>query len=130
LDVDTIFGDLRRECLHQHVVRNTIFSKAPPSVVSGYGKRSINLNKVVATFEKHIFLSQTDLTRTGIGSVNSEFLCFNCNFFLLHCDDWDSVVALPRHKFVTGAALLQLTIANGLAQWYQDISGPGHLGTE
>jgi hypothetical protein len=31
-----------------------------------YGKRSINLNKVVATFEKHIFLSQTDLTRTGI----------------------------------------------------------------
>jgi hypothetical protein len=30
------------------VVRNTIFRKAPPSVVSGYGKRSINLNKVVA----------------------------------------------------------------------------------
>jgi hypothetical protein len=29
------------------VVRNTIFRKAPPSVVSGYGKRSINLNKVV-----------------------------------------------------------------------------------
>jgi hypothetical protein len=26
----------------------TIFRKAPPSVVSGYGKRSINLNKVVA----------------------------------------------------------------------------------
>jgi hypothetical protein len=43
-----------------------IFRKAPPSVVSGYGKRSINLNKVVANFEKHIFLSQTDLTRTGI----------------------------------------------------------------
>jgi hypothetical protein len=40
---------LRRECLHQRVVRNTIFRKAPPSVVSGYGKRSINLNKVVAT---------------------------------------------------------------------------------
>jgi hypothetical protein len=37
-----------------------IFRKALPSVVSGYGKRSINLNKVVATFEKHIFLSQTD----------------------------------------------------------------------
>jgi hypothetical protein len=36
------------------------------SVVSGYGKRSINLNTVVANFEKHIFLSQTDLTRTGI----------------------------------------------------------------
>ena len=52
LDVDTIFGDLRRECLHQSVVRYTIFRKAPPSVVSGYGKRSINLSKVVATFEK------------------------------------------------------------------------------
>jgi hypothetical protein len=47
---DTIFGDLRRECLHQRVVRNTIFRKSPSSVVSGYGKRSINLNKVVATF--------------------------------------------------------------------------------
>ena len=31
-------------------------------------------------------------------------------FFLLHCDEWDRVVALPRHKFVTGATLLQLTI--------------------
>ena len=57
------------------VVRNTIFRKAPPSVVSGYGKRSINLNKVVATFEKHIFLSQTELTRTGIisNSYNEMF---------------------------------------------------------
>jgi hypothetical protein len=57
------------------VVRNTIFRKALPSVVSGYGKRSINLNKVVATFEKHIFLSQTDLTRTGIisNSYNEMF---------------------------------------------------------
>jgi hypothetical protein len=62
LDVDTIFGDLGVNVY----IRNTIFRKAPPSVVSGYGKRSINLNKVVATFEKHIFLSQTDLTRTGI----------------------------------------------------------------
>ena len=76
LDVDTIFGDLRRECLHQRVVRNTIFRKAPPSVVSDYGKRSINLNTVVATFEKkHIFLSQTDFTRTGIisNSYNEMF---------------------------------------------------------
>jgi hypothetical protein len=81
LDVDTIFGDLRRECLHQPFttcskkLRNTIFRKALPSVVSGYGKRSMNLNKVVATFEKHIFLSQTDLTRTGIisNSYNEMF---------------------------------------------------------
>ena len=56
-------------------VRNTIFRKAPPSVVSGYGERSIHLNKVVATFEKPIFLSQTDLTRTGIisNSYNEMF---------------------------------------------------------
>ena len=59
------------------VVRNTIFRKVPPSVVSGYGEQSINLNKVVATFEKHIFLSQTDLTRTGIisNSYNEMFMC-------------------------------------------------------
>jgi hypothetical protein len=29
-------------------------------------------------------------------------------FFLLHCDEWDRVVALPIHKFVKGATLLQL----------------------
>jgi hypothetical protein len=62
LDVDTIFDDLGVNVY----IRSTIFRKPPPSVVSGYGKRSINLNKVVANFEKHIFLSQTDLTRTGI----------------------------------------------------------------
>ena len=50
------------------VVRNTIFRKALPSVVSGYGERLINLNKVVATFKKHTFLSQNDLTRTEITS--------------------------------------------------------------
>jgi hypothetical protein len=57
------------------VVRNTIFRKAPPTVVSGYGERSINLNKVVATFEKHTFLSQTDSTRTGVirNSYNEMF---------------------------------------------------------
>jgi hypothetical protein len=57
----------------KRVVRNTIFRKALPSVVSGYGKRSINLNKVVATFEKHIFLSQTDLTRTGSGTISNSY---------------------------------------------------------
>jgi hypothetical protein len=61
--------------LGKRVVRNTIVRKAPPSVVSGYGKQSIHLNKVVVTFEKHIFLSQTDLTRTGIisNSYNEMF---------------------------------------------------------
>ena len=59
----------------KRVVRNIIFRKALLSVVSGYGERSINLNKVVATFEKHTFLSQTDLTRTGIisNSYNEMF---------------------------------------------------------
>jgi hypothetical protein len=59
----------------KHVVRNTIFRKVLPSEVSGYGERSINLNKVVATFEKDTFLSQTDLTRTGIisNSYNEMF---------------------------------------------------------
>ena len=41
----------------KHVVRNTIFRKAPPSVVSGYGERSINLNKVVALPLKSIHFS-------------------------------------------------------------------------
>jgi hypothetical protein len=61
--------------LHLLVIRNTIFRKAPPSVVSSYGKQSINLNKVVANVQKHIFLSQTDLTRTGIisNSYNEMF---------------------------------------------------------
>jgi hypothetical protein len=29
-------------------------------------------------------------------------------YFLLHRDEWDRFVAPPRHKFVTGATLLQL----------------------
>ena len=33
-------------------------------------------------------------------------------FFLLHCDEWDRVVALSRHKFVTGATLLQLDVTS------------------
>ena len=38
-------------------------------------------------------------------------------FFLLDCYEWDRVVALPRHKFVTGATLLQLPRA------HQDLLG-------
>ena len=37
------------------------------------------------------------------------FYVSTATFFLLHCDEWDRVVALPRHKFVTGASLLQLS---------------------
>ena len=40
------------------------------------------------------------------------FYVSTATFFLLHCDEWDRVVALPRHKFVTGATLLQLVIFN------------------
>ena len=36
------------------------------------------------------------------------FYVSTATFFLLHCDEWDRVVALPRHKFITGATLLQL----------------------
>jgi hypothetical protein len=44
------------------------------------------------------------------------FYVSTATFFLLHCDEWDRVVALPRHKFVTGATLLQLlrTVSYGL----------------
>ena len=38
-------------------------------------------------------------------------------FFLLNCDEWDRVVALPRHKFVTGATLLQLTKSDFQISW-------------
>ena len=38
------------------------------------------------------------------------FYVSTATFFLLHCDEWDRVVALPRHKFVTGATLLQLIL--------------------
>ena len=40
------------------------------------------------------------------------FYVSTATFFLLHCDEWDRVVALPRHKFVTGATLLQLEYNN------------------
>ena len=38
------------------------------------------------------------------------FYVSTATFFLFHCDEWDRVVALPRHKFVTGATLLQLLL--------------------
>jgi hypothetical protein len=62
------------------------------------------------------FLSQTDLTRTGIisNSFNEmfeaqivSFYVSTAIYFLLHCDEWDRFVAPPRHKFITGATLLQ-----------------------
>jgi hypothetical protein len=37
-------------------------------------------------------------------------------YFLLHCDKWDHFVAPRRHKFVTGATLLQLVKMT--VNWY------------
>jgi hypothetical protein len=50
-----------------------LWSDFNPKVIHMFWQ--INLNKVVATFEKHIFLSQTDLTRTVIisNSYNEMF---------------------------------------------------------
>ena len=44
------------------------------------------------------------------------FYVSTATFFLLHCDEWDRIVALPRHKFVTGATLLQLSNSSHL-EW-------------
>jgi hypothetical protein len=51
------------------------------------------------------------------------FYVSTATFLLLHCDEWDRVVALPRHKFVTGATLLQLhsTYANILKNIYKKV---------
>jgi hypothetical protein len=70
--VDTIFGDLGVNVY----IRNTIFRKAPPSVVFGYGKRSINLNKVVATFEKHICQLEPSLAGMFLGWSSTNFRFF------------------------------------------------------
>jgi uncharacterized protein YmfQ (DUF2313 family) len=48
------------------------------------------------------------------------FYVSNATFFLLHCDEWDRVVALPRHKFVTGATLLQLR-GSQLSMFFADL---------
>jgi hypothetical protein len=55
----------------------------------------------------------------------SSFYVSTTTFFLLHCDEWDRVLALPRHKFVTGATLLQLT---HLVQIYRSFSITGNYG--
>ena len=51
------------------------------------------------------------------------FYVSTATFFLLHCDEWDRVVALPRHKFVTGATLLQLGGATGSDVTGNDLTG-------
>jgi hypothetical protein len=49
--------------------------------------------------------------------LSPSFYVSTATFFLLHCDEWDRVVALPRHKFVTGATLLQLTFGLKIEQF-------------
>ena len=56
------------------------------------------------------------------------FYVSTATFVLLHCDEWDRVVALPRHKFVTGATLLQLgaTILGRNCSMTQIMAVTGH----
>ena len=51
------------------------------------------------------------------------FYVSTATFFLLHCDEWDRVVALPRHKFVTGATLLQLAAAILMVEENEKVRG-------
>ena len=51
------------------------------------------------------------------------FYVSTATFFLLHCDEWDRVVALPRNKFVTGATLLQLAAAILMGEENEKVRG-------
>ena len=51
------------------------------------------------------------------------FYVSTATFFLLHCDEWDRVVALPRHKFVTAATLLQLAAAILMGEENEKVRG-------
>jgi hypothetical protein len=71
--------------------------------------------KYSRTVGDHYFLWVFFCYKLWLKIWNFFFLCVllihyvsTATFFLLHCDKWDRVVALPRHKFVTGATLLQL----------------------
>jgi hypothetical protein len=50
------------------------------------------------------------------------FYVSTATFFFLHCDEWGRVVALPRHKFVTGATLLQLDLDNMYFLLHADVN--------
>jgi hypothetical protein len=60
------------KCVHVHR-QNTLYTEE--KCVHVRTQSTLHTNKVVATFEKHIFLSQTDLARTGIisNSYNEMF---------------------------------------------------------
>ena len=51
------------------------------------------------------------------------FYVSTATLFLLHCDEWDRVVALPRHKFVTAATLLQLAAAILMGEENEKVRG-------
>jgi hypothetical protein len=55
------------------------------------------------------------------------FYVSTATFFLLHCDH---VVALPRHKFVTGATLLQLRVelSDTILKWDYPRTIPAKFG--
>jgi hypothetical protein len=51
------------------------------------------------------------------------FYVSTATFCLLHCDEWYRVVALPGHKFVTGATLLQLVKTEHNTQVFMEVNG-------
>jgi hypothetical protein len=59
-----------------------------------------------------MFRGQVNMDFYFVGASIVSFYVSTATFFLLHCDKWDRVVALSRHKFVTGATLLQLSLSH------------------
>jgi hypothetical protein len=47
------------------------------------------------------------------------FYVSTATIFLLHCDEWDRVVALPRHKFVTGVVTIGKHSRLNRQIWYR-----------
>jgi hypothetical protein len=70
----------------------------------------VNIHALIAKYGIDIQIVRPEMTKFKIFREFSKHVS-TAIFFLLHCDEWDRVVALPRHKFVTGATLLQLCIA-------------------
>jgi hypothetical protein len=72
-------------------------------------KGSNNLVQIYRSFSITGNYGRRSFSKYGISYYTIvSFYVSTATFILLHCDECDRVVALPRHKFVTGATLLQL----------------------